>query len=533
VNQIVRQPEEELLCSAAEGPLQWLACSVQGPSARWAVAVALLLVGVVAWLVWRRLRKRDREDDASNLLVFHPRAGAPPLRRSFPPMESVPPESPTLTMRTHPSRPPGGNGPTAQAFPRLGGASPMAGSQEAGATGEPAPLEGPPGAPDAIPDPLGVDAGTVRFHEAPEGTLQLLPGRLEILSGPGSGTEIRFVRLPQGEVEITFGRHSGAPYRHVQLRAPTVSRVHARLRMDAGGWTLSNLSATNPTLLNRQALIPNADPVRLRDGDRIEMGEVVFLFHYPENPASLPFRTSWHTEQGPRPTNQDAGVVTALADGRELLAVCDGMGSHRAGGIASRDAVTALVNALQEGYGLREAVERCNGVLRRAMEADPALEGMGTTLVALLLDGERYEVANVGDSRAYHIDEAGIRQITQDHSFVAEVVTAGRMTPREASRSPWKHAITRSLGGEDAVEVDIFPGEAGGSGHRVVLCTDGVHGVLSDEEIREIVQAVDDIRDVAATLCRRALAAGSGDNVTVAALQIPRSGDGVADPAPR
>ena len=112
-----------------------------------------------------------------------------------------------------------------------------------------------------------------------EGTLQLLPGRLEVVEGgPGLAREIRFVRQSSSDVpEVTFGRQEGEPHRHVRLDAATVSRRHARLSYDAGIWTLTNLSSTNPTLVNSAALATDAS-VALRDGDRVEMGEIVFRF---------------------------------------------------------------------------------------------------------------------------------------------------------------------------------------------------------------------------------------------------------------
>lgn len=122
---------------------------------------------------------------------------------------------------------------------------------------------------------------TLRFAIPDEGTLRFLPGRLEVVGGPDTGREVRFVAPPgSGDtVEITFGRTEGPAYRHVQLLARTVSRRHAVMSLDDGHWNLTNLSATNPVLLNGRALAPDETAPLLVDGDRIEMGEVVFLFH--------------------------------------------------------------------------------------------------------------------------------------------------------------------------------------------------------------------------------------------------------------
>jgi len=140
-----------------------------------------------------------------------------------------------------------------------------------------------------------VDGASVRYWRPADGTLQFLPGRLEVISGRDAGHEIRFVRTPGPDgTRITFGRADGVPYRHIQLREPTVSRSHARMTLEAGvgvldtrgaaqpGWRLENLSATNPVVVNGRALASDGgggSGVALREGDRIEMGEVVFRFH--------------------------------------------------------------------------------------------------------------------------------------------------------------------------------------------------------------------------------------------------------------
>lgn len=123
-----------------------------------------------------------------------------------------------------------------------------------------------------------VDGQTIRFHRPPEGTLQLLPGRLEIVDGADQGQEIRFVRSRAGTPEITFGRNNGPPLQHIQLRASTVSRKHARMRFQGKQWEISNLSLTNPVVLNGEELPTGNGGRPLHEGDRIEMGEVMFRF---------------------------------------------------------------------------------------------------------------------------------------------------------------------------------------------------------------------------------------------------------------
>ena len=121
---------------------------------------------------------------------------------------------------------------------------------------------------------------SLRFAIPDEGPLQFLPGRLEVVSGPDKGREVRFVRTGPGDgLEISFGRSEGPPYRHVQLMARTVSRQHAAMMLADGHWGLRNMSATNPVLLNGRALEAGEVAPLLVEGDRIEMGEVVFVFH--------------------------------------------------------------------------------------------------------------------------------------------------------------------------------------------------------------------------------------------------------------
>ena len=151
--------------------------------------------------------------------------------------------------------------------------------------------------PNELVDGAAVDGASMRYWRPADGTLQFLPGRLEVVAGRDSGQEIRFVRTPGPDgTRVTFGRAEGAPYRHVQLREATVSRAHARMTLVNGNgshsdhpgrgngvsWRLENLSATNPVVVNGRPLGADGSPecsVALGEGDRIEMGEVIFRFH--------------------------------------------------------------------------------------------------------------------------------------------------------------------------------------------------------------------------------------------------------------
>jgi hypothetical protein len=120
---------------------------------------------------------------------------------------------------------------------------------------------------------------TIRFYRPKSETLQLIPGRLEVIAGEDTQEVIRFVRVPGAPAEVTFGRSEGVPLRHIQFRAGTVSRQHARMLYANSRWTITNLSRTNPVVVNSVELLPPIEQHVLDEGDEIEMGEVVFRFH--------------------------------------------------------------------------------------------------------------------------------------------------------------------------------------------------------------------------------------------------------------
>jgi protein phosphatase len=233
-----------------------------------------------------------------------------------------------------------------------------------------------------------------------------------------------------------------------------------------------------------------------------------------------PLKTHWYTDRGRRPSNEDAVIVEALFGDRDLVAVADGMGGHAGGEVASAKALETLLTCLESSNDLAAAIREANVALQRASEANPDWRGMGTTLVALLRVGEAYYVANVGDSRAYRIDADGIRRITEDHSFTAEAVSSGRLSEDEAERSPWRNALTRAVGTDAEVEVDVFGPFPLEPPHVVVLCTDGLYRVMSDEELGSEVlsgrERVDGARDLVANALRR----GSSDNISVALVEF-------------
>lgn len=230
--------------------------------------------------------------------------------------------------------------------------------------------------------------------------------------------------------------------------------------------------------------------------------------------------------QGERSYQQDAVEARELSDGRTLVALADGMGGHAAGDVASRLTMETLVEALEDGRGLEEAFGLANDRVRE--EVRESGEKMGATLVAVLVEGDGWRVANVGDSRAYRVAADGIDQITEDHSFAAEAVERG-VDPEEIRNSPYRDALTRAVGIEDELEVDVFGPFDAEPGTVVLLCSDGLNKTLSDGEIRRILLGCGDPEEAARTLPSRALERGSDDNISVALAafgELPAGGEG-------
>ncbi len=227
--------------------------------------------------------------------------------------------------------------------------------------------------------------------------------------------------------------------------------------------------------------------------------------------------------------NQDyAYLSTTGAGGLEnLFVVADGMGGHKGGGYASHLAVESMLSFLDEGQKsdpdcpeqiLTDAIQRANGNIWRTSLEDDRLAGMGTTVVAATFCGGVLVVANVGDSRLYVSNEKEIRQITQDHSLVEEMVRAGSLSKEQARNHPDRNIITRAVGVEEDLKVDCFfvPLK---EGDKVLLCSDGLTNMLEDEEIRQILQLPGSVEERAHELVRTANEHGGRDNIAVIVME--------------
>ena len=218
-----------------------------------------------------------------------------------------------------------------------------------------------------------------------------------------------------------------------------------------------------------------------------------------------------------RQSNEDSYLVR-----RGLYVVCDGMGGARAGEVASEMACRGLLALDPESAtaeDLREAiVEIDQAIVNRSLEED-GLIGMGTTLTAALAGEGSLTLAHVGDSRAYVLRGGDLTQLTEDHSWVGEMVRRGELTPAQAAVHPHRSVITRVLGTGSELEPDMIQVPVG-EGDRLLLCSDGLTGMISDEDLAGILQQDEDPQAVAQLLVKAALAAGGEDNVTVVVVDV-------------
>lgn len=231
-----------------------------------------------------------------------------------------------------------------------------------------------------------------------------------------------------------------------------------------------------------------------------------------------------------RKMNQDAYELQQLDRSSLLCVVCDGMGGARSGNVASSLAVDVFSKEIQRRWVSGMEWDRADQLMKSAVRLanfavyDQAKQfeeyrGMGTTLVAALIRGLKVSLVNVGDSRAYFINQNGIRQITKDHSVVQMMVDRGELTAEMAKRYPGKNLITRAVGTESSVVCDVYRQELS-RGDYLLLCSDGLSNLLDDQEILfEVVHGVNKGR-----CCQRlldiAVSRGAPDNVTCVLVSV-------------
>ncbi len=236
------------------------------------------------------------------------------------------------------------------------------------------------------------------------------------------------------------------------------------------------------------------------------------------------------TDQGAvRSQNQDAYYLKFLREDLVLAIVCDGMGGAKAGNVASSLAVDTAVEYLERippeklaNHGtsrMCEAARLANREVCRRSCRDFDCHGMGTTMVSLLLSKNKVGILNIGDSRAYRINDEGITKVTRDHSVVEELVYRGEITPEQARLHPNKNLITRCLGNDSDSRPDLFELKVK-PGDYLLLCTDGLSNVLTDQEILYEVLHGEDTDSACQRMVNIALERGAPDNVTVVLIEV-------------
>lgn len=227
-----------------------------------------------------------------------------------------------------------------------------------------------------------------------------------------------------------------------------------------------------------------------------------------------------------RDINQDYMFTSENAVGKlpNLFIVADGMGGHKAGEYASKTAVETIVEYIEENdsgllvASMKKAIGEANKRVLKEAIVDIEKEGMGTTIVAATIKGDKLIVANVGDSRLYIVNESSITQLTTDHSLVEEMVRSGKLARRDARNHPDKNKITRAVGVFPKVEVDFFEAKIE-RGDTILLCTDGLTNMVEDEEIKRIILGQRDIVEKTATLIETANKNGGTDNITALLIE--------------
>lgn len=221
------------------------------------------------------------------------------------------------------------------------------------------------------------------------------------------------------------------------------------------------------------------------------------------------------THPGNRDHNEDCFVADPVIG---LGLVADGMGGYACGEVASELVKKTVTDAIVHNEGLRDAIVRAHAVVKEVASSDSDKKGMGSTVIAFRLRAQEYELAWVGDSRAYLWDstDSTLHQITRDHSYVQTLLSSGAITHDEAINHPNRNLITQAVGvaGEDGLEIDLIQGRLGSS-QKLLICSDGLVDEVVDEEIAELLAAANSLPEAAESLIQRAVDNGGSDNVTV------------------
>jgi PPM family protein phosphatase len=203
-----------------------------------------------------------------------------------------------------------------------------------------------------------------------------------------------------------------------------------------------------------------------------------------------------------------------------LFAVADGMGGHASGDVASAIAIEVFASELKKSDSIADAVHNANKAIFARAAKEPDLTGMGTTLTAMWADERSAQIAHVGDSRAYLLRDGELSRLTTDHTVVNRLVQQGRIMPEDADRHPQRSYLERALGVDPEVEVDVHVLDMA-PGDRVLLCSDGLFGMIDDDLIQNVLEQESSPQRAAERLCEEAVHAGGNDNVTTVVVDFP------------
>ena len=346
-------------------------------------------------------------------------------------------------------------------------------------------------------------------------------------SSPGTAMwTLRVLKSPTIPVGAAYALKLGAhalagrsPEMDIFLDDTFVSSKHALFEVTAAGLQMEDLRSTNGTQVNGSDTEGAGAAATGRSGRGRRHG-------VPGGGGVMRLRAGVASDCGlVRPANEDSFLLRP-----GLYAVCDGMGGARAGEVASQMACLGLVALDPASAGeedLRRAIASTNKAITGRSTSEEQLLGMGTTITVALVKPESLIVAHVGDSRAYVLHAGELAQVTDDHSWVGEMVRRGEITPAQAAVHPHRSVITRALGTDgdvtpDTTEVPLAPGD------RLLLCSDGLTGMVTDQVIAELLQQGDDPQETADALVMAALAGGGEDNVTVIVVHVEPDLDSAA-----
>lgn len=243
-------------------------------------------------------------------------------------------------------------------------------------------------------------------------------------------------------------------------------------------------------------------------------------------------KTALKTDRGKiRQHNEDDAGIFAGKEERVLAVVCDGMGGHLAGDVASRMAVSALKDAWEQAQDIPDSpadteawlkgqITAVNQKVYDHSRAHEECHGMGTTVVCALYTGKTLTVAHIGDSRCYLLHKDSFTQLTEDHSLVNELVRTGGISKEDAEHHPRKNVLTKALGTDPEVEVEAHSFEME-PGDKVLLCSDGLTNKVDDMKLKEMLQSASSLEEKAERLVQAANDNGGEDNITVALLELP------------